>query len=129
MHHNFSCDSSEIKTLSKAVTKLSNAVDKLQSDVINIVANIEQLPTQAFTDGIKESSESSPKSIIGQARPTFHNPSDIPHYDAIDTIEVIEVSVHSNDSVNTTDDLVPELEENSDLDTQYLNSLVPTSQQ
>ena len=97
--------------------------------MIDIVDSNEQIPTHSIQNDPKKSAKGVPNDDNKPNKPSFHNPNDIPQFDAIESIEVIEVGVHHNCSVNSIDELVPELEGISDHESHSLNRIVPTIQQ
>ena len=94
--------SSEIK---EVVESISQRVDKLQSEMVDVVNNLESISRKLYTPlTTSKPSEKLPE------KPAFQNPSDIPGYDKIDTLEVVEVHVEAvNDSITSMDANVPDI--------------------
>ena len=97
--------------------------------MIDIVNSIEQIPNHSIPNEANESTNGEPIDVSKPNKPSSLNPNDIPQFDAIETVEVIEVDIHHNCSVNSTDELVPEFGGISDQDSHSLNRIVPTIQQ
>ena len=78
-------------------TASKGSVEDLKCDLIDIVNSSEGLAANAVRSSTKQ-------------KPLFQNPTDIPSYDAIDIIEVVQVHEDpSNDSITSTDEFVPEV--------------------
>ena len=77
--------------------------------------------------GHKEAASNS-ESTTNNQTPHFRNPTDIPDYYAIDVIEAVQVhSNPSNDSVVSTDEFVPAVEDADGHPPPLLNCQVPTN--
>ena len=109
----------------KTIGELKSSVDKLQCEVVDVVNNVVNLSKQKESDD-KELGKNCQKSQSEQ--PLFRNPQDIPDYDSIEVIEVAQMHDNpSNDSVVSTDDLVPDFDDTNDL-RRPLNCKVQTIQ-
>ena len=73
--------------------------------MVDVVNNLESISRKLYTPlTTSKPSEKLPE------KPAFQNPSDIPGYDKIDTLEVVEVHVEAvNDSITSMDANVPDI--------------------